>query len=788
MFAITHLAFAGSVSAESCREQLFSDAVQTHSSTGSTNLGYNSFLSNNPDSVLQTPALQSNGGSNVSSCGTSNCVASGTGATSLALETFQLGQSGQDFQSGYQGSLTLGNDGVREFDSVVVGSEGDLSFAGGATDPVYLVDSLTLGYQGELNLAPGTYWIQNLSLNTRSRIRVVGEGTARLYVQNALSIPYEAEINTDGNQSANDLVLVAYSNVTFNSQVNFTGRLYSAGNVSIGSGTAVSGAVVGSSVSTGSNASIAYIAPDPTADFGQVCAEDVSGGGSGDGDLDGDGIPDGQDDDRDGDGEANDTDAFPDDPNETADFDLDGVGDNADLDQDNDGVPNASDICSSTVVGSSVDQSGCSEAQGSQATCRGEVFGNGLQTHGANTGISFGYNAYIGSSSQSILNTQSVTTNGGSSELSCGSQHCEASNAPLAALSLLAFENSTSSDSVSVPYQGFVTLGDDGTRDFGVISTSSGSTLAFVGDTADEAIYRIKTLNVGYKSTVALQSGTYWIENLTMAAEASLIVAAGQTARVYVGNDLFVGYRAAFNPAQTGGQAASELALIVYGSLSTNSETDLSGLFYADGSIVLGFATEASGSFTGAGITLNTNVSVSFSAPSPTADLGQICAEDINGGGGTAGDPNAEPQIVSTAVVTADEGQPYEYAVAAIDPDQDTLTYSLTVAPVGMAVDGDGLITWLPGAPGFVDVTLVVDDANGGVVSQSFQIDVSPAVVPNNDPEIGSTPVTTATEGVPYQYAVTATDADQDVLTYSLTVAPTGMAVDASGLICGWRC
>jgi VCBS repeat-containing protein len=53
-------------------------------------------------------------------------------------------------------------------------------------------------------------------------------------------------------------------------------------------------------------------------------------------------------------------------------------------------------------------------------------------------------------------------------------------------------------------------------------------------------------------------------------------------------------------------------------------------------------------------------------------------------------------------------------------------------------------------------------------------------------PVITSTPVTTATPGVAYSYAVTATDASGSALTFTLDVAPAGMSIDASAGLITW--
>ena len=61
---------------------------------------------------------------------------------------------------------------------------------------------------------------------------------------------------------------------------------------------------------------------------------------------------------------------------------------------------------------------------------------------------------------------------------------------------------------------------------------------------------------------------------------------------------------------------------------------------------------------------------------------------------------------VSTAPTTVAAGVTYQYAVEAVDPDQDTLTYSLTgPAPAGMSINAQtGLISW-PTRPDDVGVS-----------------------------------------------------------------------------------
>jgi RHS repeat-associated protein len=86
---------------------------------------------------------------------------------------------------------------------------------------------------------------------------------------------------------------------------------------------------------------------------------------------------------------------------------------------------------------------------------------------------------------------------------------------------------------------------------------------------------------------------------------------------------------------------------------------------------------------------------------------------------------NRIPVITSTAETIASVSQAYTYNVDAIDPDNDTLTYSLTAAPPGMTIDpGTGVIRWETSTqlPGNYDIAVQVQDGRGGSNTQTFRI------------------------------------------------------------------
>ena len=189
------------------------------------------------------------------------------------------------------------------------------------------------------------------------------------------------------------------------------------------------------------------------------------------------------------------------------------------------------------------------------------------------------------------------------------------------------------------------------------------------------------------------------------------------------------------------------------------------------------------------------STTASFSQPDVyvlrlTANDGALSAsDDVQITVNPAGPGNRPPVITSTPITTATVGQLYSYDVDATDPDAgNTLTFSLTTGPTGMTINSvSGLIQWTPAANqvGANSVTVLVQDQAGLPATQSFTVQVSPPG--NRAPFFTSAPPTTAAVGQLYSYDADASDPDAgDTLTFSLDVAPSGMAINSSTGLIQW--
>ena len=130
------------------------------------------------------------------------------------------------------------------------------------------------------------------------------------------------------------------------------------------------------------------------------------------------------------------------------------------------------------------------------------------------------------------------------------------------------------------------------------------------------------------------------------------------------------------------------------------------------------------------------------------------------------------PEITSLPIILMLYGEEYVYPVEATGTPPPTFT--LTEAPSGMTIDAAGTITWLPAASGIYAVTVKASNL-AGIDTQSYMLSVWQA------PQINSAPDLTAEVDMLYAYDVNADGYPEP--TYTLTVAPAGMTINASGLI-----
>jgi hypothetical protein len=88
---------------------------------------------------------------------------------------------------------------------------------------------------------------------------------------------------------------------------------------------------------------------------------------------------------------------------------------------------------------------------------------------------------------------------------------------------------------------------------------------------------------------------------------------------------------------------------------------------------------------------------------------------------------NMPPTIIADSKFHFD-GDLFSYQIKAIDPDGDSLIYSLKQAPEGMVVDKTGLITWKASNrdKSRHTVTVQVTDAEGGEASYTFNVTLGP--------------------------------------------------------------
>ena len=150
--------------------------------------------------------------------------------------------------------------------------------------------------------------------------------------------------------------------------------------------------------------------------------------------------------------------------------------------------------------------------------------------------------------------------------------------------------------------------------------------------------------------------------------------------------------------------------------------------------------------------------------------------------------PNGTPTISGTPATSVVAGAAYQFTPTASDPDGDTLTFDIENRPQWAAFDtSTGGLSGTPAAGdvgSYANIRISVSDGQSTASLAAFSITVT--AVPNGAPTIGGTPPASVLAGSAYTFTPSASDPDNDTLSFAAVNLPGWASFDtATGRISG---
>ncbi len=137
---------------------------------------------------------------------------------------------------------------------------------------------------------------------------------------------------------------------------------------------------------------------------------------------------------------------------------------------------------------------------------------------------------------------------------------------------------------------------------------------------------------------------------------------------------------------------------------------------------------------------------------------------------------NVAPEIQGTPANVVTAGESYVFVPTATDANGDTLTFAISNRPVWATFNtANGRLSGTPDESqvgNYPGITISVSDGELTASLPAFSIAVETSVTPNSVPVISGNPATEVTAGSAYSFTPTASDADGDALTFSITNQP----------------
>ncbi len=228
--------------------------------------------------------------------------------------------------------------------------------------------------------------------------------------------------------------------------------------------------------------------------------------------------------------------------------------------------------------------------------------------------------------------------------------------------------------------------------------------------------------------------------------------------------------------APIGAKTTNEGQLLAF--TATATDPDSSVLTFSAGNLPSGATLTPAGAFSW---TPATGQIGNFSVTITVADNGTPSQTDAETFTITVGNINRPPVLNPIGAKTVNEGQLLAFTATASDPDGNALGFTSANLPSGATLAPTGAFSWTPGYTQAGNYSVTIDVSDGALsASETFTISVgnvdrppvlSPSPIGNRSLNVGQT----------LTIAITASDADGDVLTFTGTNLPAGATLVDGG-------
>lgn len=250
----------------------------------------------------------------------------------------------------------------------------------------------------------------------------------------------------------------------------------------------------------------------------------------------------------------------------------------------------------------------------------GANFPNGIQSHSATGVVEFGWQGVLETDNRQ-LRAGSIVQNTSQSPATCGSLgFCQAVAPPAPTQEPGAFPSTSGTQDVTLGYQQSGSLSGDGSNQYRRIQVGQEATLTI--NSGGQAFY-IDRLDLGYRATLVLGSGDYWINDLNFdGSEVRVFIPAGNQVRLFVNAQVTVSYRTVLNyrDLNTPG-TPDQLFIYAYNDFRIDNQVVTPAYLYSRSDFRLGNVATLRGAVTARNVTLDSSgARVIFAAP-PTQTL-----------------------------------------------------------------------------------------------------------------------------------------------------------------------